>query len=506
MSIELEHHPVSKTNPARVALTVKSEGQSVFTDQLDISKLKARKGFIGDLVKECPGLSQHVETLDKKLLEIADQRLTNVNGPEPDDQDHSPLAESKRQLTETPKELVYKAKEFLGRPELVDLIAKHIEILGLVGEPSLGLALYLINTSRLLVRPLSGIVLGTSSSGKSHATLTVGKLFPAEAVYQAHRITPSALNYLPQGSLVHRAVIGGERSRKQDDDQAEATRALREMIGDGVLRLLVTGKDEKGNLTTFNIEQPGPISYMESTTLGLNEIFDEDKTRFLFLCVDETKQQNQRVIRSLIQGARSPRSTTETESLVSLHHTVQRLLEPCEVLIPFADRLEVCLPADRTEVRRAFGHLLGLIRAVGLLHQYQRNRDDAGRLIATVDDYDVVRRHLTEPIARGLGVCLTAGADRLREVIEEGYEYNDRFTAHDLQEKTGLGKVVYDRLKELRSHGIIEVAEPGSGNVPAKYKRGQFSKGLVDLELPDLKNVCSLTPTGNAETKCQVLV
>lgn len=506
MNIELEHHQVSRTNPARVALTVKSEGQLIFTDQIDLSKQKARKGFVEDLVKECAGLAGHEDALNKRLLEVADQRLVNGNRTEPDDQDRSPLAESKRQLTETPKELVDKAKTFLGRPELVDLIAKHIEILGLVGEPSLGCALYLINTSRLLVRPLSGIVLGTSSSGKSHATATVGKLFPAEAVYQAHRITPSALNYLPKGSLVHRAVIAGERSRKQDDDQAEATRALREMIGDGVLRLLMTGKDEKGNLTTFNVEQPGPISYVESTTLGLNEIFDEDKTRFLFLCVNETKQQNQRVIRSLIQAARAPRSTTEIESLVSLHHTAQRLLEPCEVLIPFADRLEVCLPADRTEVRRAFGHLLGLIRAVGLLHQYQRGRDDAGRLIATVDDYEVVRRHLTEPIARGLGVCLTAGADRLREVIEDGYDNDERFTAHDLQEKMGLGKVVYDRLKELRSHGIIEVAEPGSGNTPAKYKRGLFSKGLADLELPDLKTACSLTPSGSAEAKCQVLV
>lgn len=499
MNIELEPHPIGKTNPARMAVTVKSEGRPIFTDNVDISKRKARKEFIESLVEQCPGLAEHAETLDRRLLEIADQRLASANGPKPDEQDHSPLDESKRLLAETPRELVDKAGRFLRRPDLVDLIAKHVETLGLVGEQSLGLALYVINTSRLLARPLSGIVLGTSSSGKSLATATVGKLFPPEAVYLAHRITPSALNHLPKGSLVHRAVIGGERSRRQDDDQAEATRALREMIGDGVLRLLVTGKDEKGNLTTFNIEQPGPISYVESTTLGLNEIFDEDRTRFLFLCVDETKEQNQRVIQSLIQGAKAPRPAAEIERLIRLHHTAQRLLEPCEVLVPFADRLEVCLPADRTEVRRAFGHLLGLIRVVGLLHQYQRARDDAGRLIATEDDYEVVRQYLTEPIARGLGVCLTAGADRLLEVIERQYGSNGRFTAHDLQEKTGLGKVVYDRLKELRLHGIIEVAEHGSGNTPTKYERSVFFQGSAKLELPDLKNLCSLTPTGNAD-------
>ena len=107
------------------------------------------------------------------------------------------------------------------------------------------------------------------------------------------------MSYLPNGSLVHRAVIGGERSRKQDDDQAEATRALREMLSDGILRIMITGKDESGNMATRHIEQPGPIAYAESTTLGMSGIFDEDKTRLLFLCCDESEIQTERIIERL---------------------------------------------------------------------------------------------------------------------------------------------------------------------------------------------------------------
>ena len=186
---------------------------------------------------------------------------------------------------------------------LLDTVAGNIEQMGLVGEKPLAIALYLLNTSRLLDKPLAAAVLGTSASGKSFSIQTVARLFPAETVYLAHRITPAALSYLPTGALIHRVVVAGERSRKLEDDQAEATRALREMISDGVLRLMTVGKDKDGHLATQYVEQPGPIAYVESTTLGVGEIFQEDKTRFLFLCCNESGEQTQQIMNRMARDA-----------------------------------------------------------------------------------------------------------------------------------------------------------------------------------------------------------
>lgn len=499
MEYEIIYKSISRTNPAKVALTVKSDGQILYVDQVDLSKEDKRKQFIDALVKKYEGLESEKDNISERLLEIADELLTTDELEDDEQAIETPLELSEKALAETEEELVKAAETLLKSPELVPLTMKHIELLGLVGEKPLGLALYLTFTSRLLSKPLAAIVLGISSSGKSYSVSLAGKLFPPESVFNAHRITPAALHYLPKGSLINRAVIAGERSRKQDDDQAEATRSLREMLSDGVLRLLVTTKDQSGNHITQHIEQPGPIAYAESTTLGMSEIFDEDKTRFLFLCCDESEDQSMRIIEKLAVESMSPKKKEEIESIISLHHTVQRMLKPYKIVIPFAEQLITSIPAHKPECRRAFEHLLSLIRAVALLHQYQRDKTENGAVIATVDDYEIVRQYLTVPIARGLGVELTAGTAGLLEVIESRY-VDDLFTANDLREETGLGKIVYDRIKELRKYGYVKIKEPGAGSVAAKYCLNPFPTGAAGLELPDLKKSDHSILCGKAET------
>ena len=98
------------------------------------------------------------------------------------------------------------------------------------------------------------------------------------------------------GQLKHRFIVAGERSRREDDEAAEATRALREMISGGKLTKLVAMK-EAGRIVTQRIEQEGPISYIESTTL--TKIFDEDANRCLLVNADERTAQTSAIINRL---------------------------------------------------------------------------------------------------------------------------------------------------------------------------------------------------------------
>ena len=59
----------------------------------------------------------------------------------------------------------------------------------------------------------------------------------------ADQMTPQALFHMEPGSLKNRFVAAGERSRKENDDTAEATRALREMISSGRLFKLMPTKE-----------------------------------------------------------------------------------------------------------------------------------------------------------------------------------------------------------------------------------------------------------------------
>src|SRR5262249_13041383 len=148
--------------------------------------------------------------------------------------------------------------------------------------------------SRLLNRPLADIVQGPSTSGKSYLIEKTASLFPSEAVIYATQMTPQALFHMKPGTLCHKFVVAGERSRNQDDDKAEATRALREMISSGKLTKLMPVREGNNQIQTQSIEQDGPIAYVESTTL--TNIFDEDANRCLLLNTDERSDQTRRII------------------------------------------------------------------------------------------------------------------------------------------------------------------------------------------------------------------
>ena len=58
-------------------------------------------------------------------------------------------------------------------------------------------------------------------------------------------------------------------------------------------------------------------------------------------------------------------------------------------------------------LRRDFGSVLALIRAHAVLHQASRERDADGRIIATLDDYAVVRDLVADIIAEGVGATVS---------------------------------------------------------------------------------------------------
>ncbi len=65
-------------------------------------------------------------------------------------------------------------------------------------------------------------------------------------------------------------------------------------------------------------------------------------------------------------------------------------------------------------LRRDFGQLLALIRAHAILHQASRKRDGEGRVVATLEDYAVVRDLVVAAIAEGIEATV---APTVRETV-----------------------------------------------------------------------------------------
>lgn len=491
-AIVLEHQHASGSNRAKVDLTVKQGDEVLFIDQLDLGRLEKREQYIRALLQQHPELETQKDTIAKKMMSLANILL---KPPEKnaDSARNTPIEISKRELAKMDSQIVDFAQDMLQQKHLLDCIQKNIETLGLVGERDLATQLYLVGVSRLLPKPLSTIVLGSSSSGKSFSVNTVGSLFPPETILKAHRISPQALMYMEPGSLEHRFITMGERSRDTSDERAEQTRTWRELVADGECRVAVTIQ-KAGKFITEHLTQKGPIAWVESSTLGLGGIFTEDKTRMMILCADESSGQTKRVLGRLASDAHSPVESYHVDVIKATHHAIQRLLEPADVIIPFSQQLTKAIPADRPEARRTFGHLLSGIKAIALLYQMQRKRDESGLIIAEPQDYECARAIFREPLGRSVGVVLTAGAQTLLDAIERSYDFTDRFTATDLVEESGISRSsVYDRLKELRQAGKVKIAKMGEGKIASQYQ-------LLDFPNAEHFNLPSLDLDGHTDT------
>ena len=469
-------------------------GETVHRDQVVLDQDADRRRYARAAAPKIPGAVDSTPAeIEGQLLQLANQVAVGGDDappPGPGDGAAPTAAElGAARLAETPEDIVAEAEELSRDPNLLDRFGQDIARIGVAGEQTLALLILLVGVSRLLLKPLAAVVQGTSSSGKSFVISLVVKLFPPEAVIRATAITPNALFYMTPGSLSHRFVVAGERSRSEGDDAAEATRALREMISGGELTKLVTGKDADGNLTTQQIRQPGPIAFVESTTL--ENIFAEDANRCLMLQTDERAEQTRAVLGAAAAGL-SGRARADTERIIAVHHALQRAIPNTDVVIPFAVRVAELFNFDRVETRRTFNHLMGLVKAVTLLHHNQRERDGEGRIVARREDYEAAFELAGDALGRASGELPAHVArfwDRLQERIAGVPEWNSNVAMRD--EKVSRA-TVYRYLDALADAGFIEQVVPKKGKVPAVWKAaprpngsgGRFGKIRVDPIAP----------------------
>lgn len=489
--VSIQFKPSAATH-TRGILTALLGDKPIHVDAVDLSRDRARETFVEAIVSKFQGLEGQKQHLADSLLGLTHRQVQaeaaadegSSDTIQATDEANSPVAKSKELLAKTAPADIQAAKELLQNPDLLAVMCDHVHQRGVAGEDNLILAVYLIGVSRLLDRPLAGLITSASSTGKSYVAEMVSGLFPDEVLLMAHRMTARALERMPGGSLIHRFVVCGERSQLQDEAGAEATRALREMLSGGRLRLAAATPVGEGDWETRIIEQPGPIAYLESTTQNPTQIFDEDRNRCLILSADESRQQTTEVIAKHAQRAVNPPDQSALEGIVSLHHTAQRLLETLPVVVPFADRIAPAFPSDRIEARRAFGHFLSLVRAVALLHQYQRGRDAQGRLVASEIDYEIVRNLFLEPLSRSLGRSMTSGGLQIFQALQS---FARPFTIQDAATAAGcVYNTARGRIFELQNAGQIEVFEQGGGSRPTKYVIAQAPPPLHGLQLPPL--------------------
>ena len=322
--------------------------------------------------------------------------------------------------------------------------------MGLVGEGSNALTTYLSATSRLLEDPVSNIYVGNSAAGKSYTMLAAMRLIPDEEKIVRQRFSAQAIMYTPL-EFEHKVVVILERTG------AEAgAYNIRTIQSEKDVVIEVTHRDTSGNFGTAEFRKKGPTAFITSTVNP--DIDAQDLSRAFVLHPDESEAQTEAILDSQLEEYDFPSAELE------LWHDAQRCLARVPVAVPgrlgkailhFMKARARPLPP---RLRRDWRHIMALIQASALLHQYQRPPSETGKILPDLRDYYIARVIAREVFDQSVlraadpKVRELAGAVRLLYSQAGSSIKADVITSHLRWGKT----TVYGHLRAAQEAGLVQ--------------------------------------------------
>lgn len=350
---------------------------------------------------------------------------------------------------------------------ILDRFRELLPAMGLVGEDENALLIYLVATSRLLDNPVSAVVKGPSSGGKSWTVERVLEFFPDRAYHALSAMSERALVYSTE-PLAHRMLVIYEAAGMTGEF---ASYLMRSLLSEGRVRY-ETVESTSGGLKPKLIEREGPTGLIVTTTQI--HLHPENETRLLSLTVTDTPDQTRDVLLSLAEE-----DDVCDVDLVPWLALQDWLAEGDNaVTIPFGKDLAKAIPPKAVRLRRDFRALLGLIRSHALLHQATRGRDERDRVIATIEDYAVVRDLVEEVFSAGIGATVKSETrETVQAVVALRPDHDDGVPLPALAAALDLDRSVVSRR--------WRVARDGGYLVNLEDKRGRPARLVVGEPLPE---------------------
>jgi hypothetical protein len=281
------------------------------------------------------------------------------------------------------------AETILAHPDPLSLVEAEIRAQGYGGNLRIPTLVYLNATTRLLPNRRGAMAahtlfLGPSSSGKNAAMNAGLRLLPDDVVITIDAGSARALIY-DDRPFEHRVVVYGEADSLPAGEDNPAASAIRSLLQDGHLHYDVVVRDPtSGEFVTRHVVKPGPTVLLTTSTRPLG---DQLMTRLFTIEVPDDSAQLGAALDAMasleVDGAPPP------DPALRAFQAYLQTLAPIDVVVPFARQLSAHLrrQPQAPRVLRDYPRLLSLVKAMAILRIAWRERDGAGRLVATLDDY-----------------------------------------------------------------------------------------------------------------------
>ena len=436
-------------------------GDLLYRDSINISKSSQRKKF---------NIKDYEGDIDADLVKIEDQirKLFKKEAIE--------ALKPKQSYIITEKERS-EAEAFLKKtPYLLNEVLKTTTSMGVVGEETNRLLIYLVFTSRMMREPLSLVIKGESASGKSYTSQKVMELIPEEGIKFITRATAQAFYHLPRDGMKHKTIVINELPGSESADYA-----IRSAQSEGNLILSMPVKDPvTGNIETIEKVVEGPVGFLVTTTKG--NLYHENETRNFSIFTDDSPKQTRRIREITIKRALGKKIKL-TEAELTLWRNIQRILkQDLKIIIPFAKEIFDSFPDKPIRVRRDQEKFRVLIEVITVLHQYHRHiteTEDEKIITATLADYHIAKV-IGEEILFASLFQLPRASEEVFRVLQETYVPQNEWSVDDVMKLMGWEKYkVYRYLRYLVENEYIIQTEG--------FKKGQLKKYRLspDLEIKE---------------------
>lgn len=425
----------------QVSLMVEGKGNSAYNryrNRLDLYENKQTERIAREAAEKL--------NLRADLLELDMCRLTDLLEDYRDSRETGQKPESARVALDSTAS--GRCKDFLSKSNLIQRFNGLIGKAGVVGEENNRVFLFCIAASYGMPDTLHALIQGSSGSGKTHLLVKISSFIPDEDVKRFTRVTESSFYNYGMYDLKNKLIC----LEDLDGMKEEAQLAFRELQSREMLSSSTTGQDEKGNNRAYEKIVYGPIASIACTTRG--EIYEDNMNRCFLIAVDETREQTQRIIQYQNRKASGKIDGQEERKATGFIQDCIRMLKPCEVVNPYADRVN--LPEEAHKIRRLNGLYQSFVKQMTLMNQYRRKKDQKGRLITEKEDLQTAAEIMFDSIVLKideLDGSLRLFYEQLKTYIKgkgeayESYSFGQREIRQALNiSKTQLQRYIHDLL------------------------------------------------------------
>lgn len=372
----------------------------------------------------------------------------------------------------------YRIMDFLLRPDLFSQIVAEANRF-IVGETATIKTLHLCAAGRLVknhqVASYNLMVNSESGAGKDFVTTHTLKALPKTQYFSRTRISPTVFNYWHANDKEW--TWDGKVLYLEDISSGVLNADAFKVMSSNKSHTTIV-KDQRA----IELEVRGKPVIIVTTASGTPT--KEMTRRFPIINLDESVDQTKAIIKRHAEAEETGLPLEPNDDITDALSWLRRVY----VKVPFAKKITDFFP-DQILIRTHFPRFLDLIKASAALHQYQRESDEHGRVIAEPADYDIARDILLKLTSNPLMVSLTRNQQRIRGYLAKNKAW---LSAGDMEPHMAFisGRQLRRELDRLFEAGLLQKDYEDRANSRRPVMVFRLVE-MVDLKIPSWSEIMS---------------